>query len=87
MSLTVDSRSTPAPHLSRSAHVRLVPAAPALWRVVDRDSRVIGHLQAIRRGRDTRYVARRFHSPSRAFRELGEFWSAGDAIECITFAR
>ena len=87
MSLTVSSVSSGIPHLSRVRNVRLVPAAPALWRIVDRSGRVIGHLQAIGAGGDVRYSARRFHPPSRAFRELGAFWSADDAVECLTFAR
>jgi hypothetical protein len=28
-----------------------------------------------------------FHAPSRAFRDLGEFWSVDDAVECVMFAR
>jgi len=87
MNLVLDTPAADAPQLSRVRSVRLVRAAPALWRIVDRRGLVIGHLQAISRGADVRYSARRFHAPSRAFRELGEFWSADDAVECVVFAR
>jgi hypothetical protein len=67
--------------------VRLAPAAPSLWRVVDTAGRVIGHLQALADDAGVRYRARRFHSTTRAFRDLGDFWSADDAIDCLRFAR
>lgn len=85
MLLTLQSSSA-APNLTRAVDVRLVPAGPLLWRIVDR-GRAIGHLQAVREGADLRYRARRFHAPSRAFRDLGEFWSVDDAVECVIFAR
>jgi len=85
MTLTLQFSST-TPHLTRAVDVRLVPAGPLLWRIVDR-GRAIGHLQAVREGADLRYRARRFHAPSRAFRDLGEFWSVDDAVECVIFAR
>lgn len=87
MSLTLESPTSGTPQLTRAMSMRLVAAAPALWRIVDRSGHVIGHLQAIGSGRDVRYSARRFHPPSRTFRELGEFWSADDAVDCIRFAR
>lgn len=87
MRTLLETPTADVPHLSRGSRVRLVAAAPSLWRIVDRSGRVIGHLQEIRRGDDVRFSARRFHAPSRAFRELGEFWSADDAVECVTFAR
>jgi len=87
MSLTRETTPVGIPHLSRAPNVRLVAAAPALWRIVGRSGRVMGHLQAVRRGHDVRYSARRFHAPSRTFRELGEFWSADDAVECVILAR
>lgn len=87
MTLMMDTVAMSIPALSRMSAVRLVAAGPALWRVVDRGGRVIGHLQALHHGGDVRYAARRFHAASRAFRELGEFWSADDAVECMAFDR
>lgn len=75
------------PRVSAVHRVRLAPAAARLWRVVAPDGRVIGHLQALGDGPSVRWVAKRFHVASRAFRELGEFWSAGDAIDALRFAR
>jgi hypothetical protein len=75
------------PPLTRASNVQLVAAGALLWRIVDRSGRVIGHLQAMREGSDIRYRARRFHAQSRAFRDLGEFWSIDDAVECVLFTR
>lgn len=87
MSLTLQNAPVGVPHLSRARNVRLVAAAPALWRIVAPSGRVMGHLRAVRQGNDVRYSARRFHPASRTFRELGEFWSADDAVECVILAR
>ena len=86
MTLTLDMTAG-SPPLTRRSDVRLVSAAHALWRIVDGRGRVIGHLQAIGHGDGLRYVARRFHGPTRAFRDLGEFWSADDAVECVVLTR
>ncbi|MCR2809447.1 MULTISPECIES: hypothetical protein [unclassified Microbacterium] len=87
MSLILDEPAPGTPNLSRARGVRLIRAAPALWRIVDGRGLVLGHLRAIGQGAQLRYSARRFHAPSRAFLELGEFWSADDAVECVTFSR
>lgn len=87
MSLTTDSGPIDTPSLSPGVPVRLADAAPSLWRVIDRSGRVIGHLQALAQGSGIRYRARRFHAASRAFLDLGEFWSVDDAIDCLRFAR
>ncbi|TDN92740.1 hypothetical protein [Microbacterium sp. BK668] len=76
-----------APTLRAGTLVRLARAAAALWRVLDARDRVIGHVEAFSAPGGTRYRARRFHAASRAFRDLGEFWSADDAIDCLRFER
>jgi hypothetical protein len=76
-----------APALRRGTPVRLAAAAAGLWRVVDARGRIIGHLEASSQHQGVRYRARRFHTASRAFRDLGEFWSADDAVDCLRFAR
>lgn len=78
--------SAEEPTLPPGIPVRLDAAAPSLWRVMDRRGLVIGHIQAIASGEGLRFRARRFHPPSRAFRDLGEFWRAADAVECLRFA-
>jgi hypothetical protein len=75
------------PHLSTRAQVRLDRAAPDLWRVVDRSGLVIGHLQAVPHGADTRYRARRFHPTAHVFRDLGDFWDPDDAVEALRLGR
>ena len=87
MSIVEHSTQPVPPAVSVSAVVRLIAAAPALWRVIDARGRVIGHIQAHADGAGVRYRARRFHVATRAFRDLGEFWSADDAIDCLRFAR
>jgi len=87
MSVIADTTRLAAPAIPGGSSVRLAVAAPALWRVIDRSGRVIGHIQALAEGPEVRYRARRFHARSRSFRNLGDFWSAGDAIDCLRFAR
>lgn len=87
MTLSLASSPVAPPAVSPNFGVRLLPAAPGLWRVSNAQGHVIGHLQAFLPVLGGRYRARRFHSASRAFRDLGEFWSADDAIECLVFAR
>ena len=75
------------PPLTRGAGFRFDAAGPALWRVVDQAGLVIGHLQALAGEAGVRYRAKRFHARTRSFRELGDFWSPDDAIDCLRFAR
>jgi hypothetical protein len=75
------------PRLSAQARVRLDPAAPGLWRVRDPAGFVIGHLQAVTEHAGTRFRARRFHASTHTFRDLGDFWSADDAVECLRLGR
>ncbi|MCP2636731.1 hypothetical protein K0817_009160 [Microbacterium sp. HD4P20] len=74
------------PRVPSGIPLRLAAAAPALWRVIDRSGRVVGHLQALSEADGIRYRVRRFHPPSRAFLDLGEFWRIGEAIDCLRFA-
>lgn len=85
MSLVLDPAE--APRLSRRAGVRLVAAGPGLWRVIERSGHVSGHLRADDTDQGVRYRALRFHPVSRGFRELGRFWSAEDAVDCLSLVR
>ena len=87
MSIHTHSPALTAPELCRPTPMRLAPAARALWRVIDHTGLVVGHLQSVADTRGTRYRARRFHPDSRVFRDLGDFWSADDALECLRYAR
>lgn len=75
------------PRVSPMHRVDLVPAAARLWRVVATDGRVLGHLSAIGSDGGLKYVAKRFHAGTRLFRELGEFWSAEDAVQTLVYTR
>lgn len=87
MNTTIEAPLNSAPMLARGAGVRLADAAPSLWRVLDRSGRVLGHLQAIAVRGGVRFRARRFHPASGTFRDLGDFWSPDDAVDCLRFAR
>lgn len=87
MTAILESIDLEQPSLSARAQVRLDRAAPGLWRVRDRAGVVIGHLQAVLERGGTRFRARRFHAASHAFRDLGDFWSADEAVECLRWAR
>lgn len=82
--MTTLTRSHEPPHLR--APVRLDIASAALWRVIA-DGRVIGHLQEIVTDSGIRYRARRYHPTTRAFRDLGDFWSADEAVDCLRLGR
>lgn len=82
-----DTTAIARPTIPPGVPVQLLEAAPSLWRVVDRSGRVIGHLQALAKGGAVGYRARRFHAASRAFLDLGDFWSLSDALDCLRFAR
>lgn len=78
---------TVTPALSPATPCRLVAVTGSLWRVLDAKGIVIGHLRAIPLGTAVRFRASRYHPASRGFRDLGEFWSADDAVDCLRFAR
>ncbi|BDV30787.1 hypothetical protein [Microbacterium terricola] len=85
--LTVRFDSNEAPVVTGGRPVTLAAAGPQLWRVIDSAQRVLGHIQRAPGPSGARYRARRFHSGVRAFIELGEFWSADDAVDCLRYAR
>lgn len=87
MTSLIESRSPRAPRLTSRSRVHLVAAAPSLWRVLEPGGVVIGHLQEVVDPGGSRFRARRFHPGSHTFRDLGDFWNADDAVECLRFAR
>lgn len=76
----------PEPPRLSDARCRLVAAGPALWRVVAPSGRIIGHLQAVLLEHGASYRARRFQSSAGTFRDIGDFWSVDDAVECLRLA-
>ncbi len=87
MTSILEPSAQSSPRLAPRTRERLVAAAPLLWRVIDPGGRVIGHLQQLADAGGIRFRARRFHPASHEFRDLGDFWSADDAVECLRFAR
>ena len=88
-----DARRLPA--TDRAAGARASPPAPAerlqraghdLWRVLDPSGQVIGHVQSFSHPLGVRFRAKRYHAPSTRFRDLGEFWSADDAVACLRYS-
>lgn len=75
-----DADATPALSL---AGVRLSRVNTTLWRVLDRDGIVRGHLETATDPLGVRYRARRFRTAARAFLDVGEFWSADDAVSAL----
>lgn len=79
--------TSPTPPLSSSEDYRLIGAGPQLWRVIDRAGRIIGHLSMYRFGDGVRYRARRYHAATRMLRDMGDFWSPDDALDCLRYSR
>lgn len=71
------------PALSPARGVHLARATADLWRVLDASGLVIGHLQVVAHPLGLRYRARRFHTATGRFRDLGDFWSADDAVASL----
>lgn len=85
MTLLMDHTATP--QLAADSPLGLTRAAPGLWRVTDAAGRVIGHLQLVGDGAEARFRARRLHRATRRFHDVGDFWSAHDAAECLRLGR
>ncbi|MFT4135902.1 hypothetical protein [Microbacterium sp.] len=66
---------------------RLLPVGPDRWRVLRPNGLAAGHLERHDDGTRTRYRAWRFQASTGAFREVGEFWSPEEAVECLRLSR
>lgn len=58
-------------------------AGDHLWRVVDARGTIRGHLRVIADPLGIRFRAERLHLASGAFRLVGEFWDADDAVAAL----
>lgn len=67
--------------------VVLQRVSPRRWRVLDRAGRVLGHVRAEDAPRGTRFHAERFDLSAARMRELGAFWTAREAVECLRYLR
>lgn len=72
-----------APQLT-SPRERLVRAAGDLWRVQEASTdRILGHLRIAVDPLGLRYRAEHLHRATGAFRVIGEFWRADDAVQAL----
>jgi hypothetical protein len=78
----VHPRITP-PVPSPGLRVRLSPAGPTLWRVLDMTGRIVGHLQHVEHVLGSRWAARRYRDGAAGFRTVGEFWSVDEAVSAL----
>ncbi|UNK69338.1 hypothetical protein [Microbacterium sp. H1-D42] len=69
----------------RSRVEHLERAGDHLWRVLDAGGSIRGHLRVIADPLGVRYRAERLHLASSAFRLVGEFWDADDAVAALRF--
>ncbi|MER7796059.1 hypothetical protein [Microbacterium sp. NPDC096154] len=61
----------------------LIRAGAALWRVQDRDGRLLGHLRHLEHPLGVRFRAERLHLPTGRFLQVGEFWCADEAVASL----
>ncbi|WES65263.1 hypothetical protein P0L94_04130 [Microbacter sp. GSS18] len=87
MVATLDATPEAEPQLTRAHGVQLTPAGRRQWRVTDRAGLVVGHLMRVDGDADRPFRARRFRPSTRAFVEVGAFWSADDAVDALRFSR
>lgn len=69
----------------RSRREHLERAGDLLWRVIDDRGSIRGHLRVVADPLGIRYRAERLHLASGAFRLIGEFWDADDAVAALRF--
>jgi hypothetical protein len=55
--------------------------------VLDRTGRVLGHLRAEDGTLGVRFHAERFDLAAARMRDLGAFWTARDAVDCLRYLR
>lgn len=68
---------------SRAEH--LERAGDHLWRVIDAHGTIRGHLRVVADPLGIRYRAERLDLASGAFRLVGEFWDADDAVAALRY--
>ena len=73
------------PALSPALGLRLAPGGGTHWRAINRDGRVIGHVQPVHTPEGLRFRARRYRPHARRFLDLGDFWNAEDAAWCLRY--
>lgn len=72
------------PHLA-STREQLIRASDRLWRVQDATGRILGHLRIVADPLGLHYRAERLHLATGAFRLVGDFWRADDAVLALRY--
>lgn len=67
--------------------VQMIPIGMQRWRVLDRLGRARGQLVVTDGPDGPRFRARRFSPSTGTFHDLGDFWRASDALECLRLLR
>lgn len=75
------------PSLVHASGVRVIPIGVERWRVLDRAGRALGQLVAVGGADVPRFRVRRFHPATGRFLDVGDFWRAADALECLRLSR
>lgn len=73
------------PQLPAPPWARVITVSADRWRVTDLRGRVVGHVRARRSQHGWRFSAERFSAADRAWRPVGEFWRAAEALECLHY--
>lgn len=81
----IETIGSERPPTVRGVELRQVSARR--WRVIDRTGRVIGHVRVEDGGGGRRFHAERFDLRAARMREVGAFWSASEAVECLRYLR
>lgn len=76
-----------APSTVDAAGVRVIPIGVQRWRVLDLSGRALGQLVASGEATGRRFRARRFHPARGGFHDVGDFWRAAEALECLRLLR
>jgi hypothetical protein len=63
--------------------ITLVELADHRWRVTRTNGEVLGYLDLIADGENTRFAAQRQITNHRGVLPLGEFWNSDDALDCF----
>lgn len=74
--------STTLPAASGRTGIASLQLNNGLWRVTRSTGVVLGYIEQLPGGR---FAAKRLAGSGRAFLPLGEFWSFGDAMDCLRF--
>lgn len=76
-------RAAPLPLTSAHRGVTVIALHGRLWRATRVDGSVAGYIELIDRGGEDRFRSKRLRPRAQGFLEVGEFWSADEAVESL----